>query len=117
MLLAFDDRRMSTPLIGPLPTRGLWTAVGLSRGRFLAILAVAVVCFVLVGGPVWRDPHGDHFVRITLSYAVIVPLVGLTFRRRRPFPVGQAVAAVLMIALVKLVVTAFLLAGMVLASR
>ncbi len=108
---------MSTPLIGPLPTRGLWTAVGLSRGPFLGILAVAVACFVLVGGPVWRDPHGDHFVRIALSYAVIVPLVVLAFRGRRPFPVGCATAAVLTIALVKLVVTALLLAVVALASR
>ena len=108
---------MRTPLVGPLPTEGLWTAVGLRRGTFLGILAVAVGCFVLVGGPVWRDPHGDHFARITLSYAVIVPLVGLAFRRHRPFPIGQATAAIALIALVKLVVTAVLLALVTLASR
>jgi len=107
---------MRTPLVGPLPTHGPWTAVGLPRGQFVAILVIAVACFVVIGGPVWRDPHGDHFVRITLSYAVIVPLVGLAFRHQRPFPVGQAVAAIATIALVKLVVTALLLGLVALAS-
>jgi hypothetical protein len=108
---------MRTPLVGPFPTVGLWTAVGLPRGAFLAILAIAVACFVGIGGPVWRHPHGDHFARIALSYAVIVPLVAFAFRRRRPFPFGQATAAVAMIALVKLVVTAVLLALIAMASR
>jgi len=108
---------MRTPLVGPLPTQGLWTAVGLPRGRFLVILATAVLAFVLIGGPVWRDPHGDHLARIALSYAVIVPLVVLALRRQQPFPIGQAVAAIATIALVKLVVTALLLGLLALASR
>ena len=108
---------MQSPLVGPVPTRGPWTAVGLPRGRFLAILAVSIAGFVLIGGPVWRDPHGDHFMRIALSYAVIVPLVLLAFRRRRPFPVGLAVAAIAMLALAKLVVTAVLLALVALAGH
>jgi hypothetical protein len=87
------------------------------HGPFFAILGIAVLSFVVIGGPVWRDPHGDHFARIALSYAVIVPLVGLAFRRRRPFPTGQALAAIAVIALVKLVVTAALLAVVALASR
>ena len=100
---------MRTPLVGPLPTYGPWSAVGLPRGQFFAILAIAVGCFVLLGGPVWRDVHGDHFARIAVSYAVIVPLVAVAFRHRRPFPVGLAVAAIAIIALAKLVVTAVLL--------
>ncbi len=104
-------------LVGPLPTHGPWTAVGLDRGWFFGILATAIACFVLIGGPVWRNPHGDHFVRITLSYAVIVPMVAFAFRRRRPFPVGLAIAAIATIALVKLVVTAGLLAAVALAGR
>ena len=108
---------MRTPLVGPLPVRGPWTAVGLSRGPFLAILAVSIVAFVLIGGPVWRDVRGDHFERIALSYALIVPLVGLALRHRRPFPLGQAVAAIATIALVKLVATAVLLAVLALGSR
>jgi hypothetical protein len=108
---------MHTPLVGPLPTRGLWTAVGLRRGPFFTILAIAVLSFVVIGGPVWRDPHGDHLARVALSYVIIVPLVGFAFRRRRPFPTGQALAAIAVIALVKLVVTAVLLALVALASR
>ena len=108
---------MSTPLIGPFPTRGPWTAVGLPRGQFLAILAIALAGFVLIGGPVWRDPHGDHFTRIALSYAVIVPLVLLAFRRRRPFPVGLVIAAIATLSLVKLVMTAVLLALVALAGH
>jgi hypothetical protein len=103
--------------IGPLPTRGPWTAVGLPRGSFLAILVLSVAAFALIGGPVWRDVHGDHFARIALSYALIVPLVGIAFRRVRPFPLGTAFAAVVLIALVKLVVTAALLALLAIAAR
>ena len=108
---------MDARFVGPLPTNGLWTAVGLRRGPFLAILAMAIACFAVIGGPVWRNPHGDHFVRITLSYAVIVPLVLIAFARRRPFPIGQAIAAIAVIGLVKLVTTAALLAVVTLASR
>ena len=104
-------------LVGPLPTRGPWSAVGLSRGWFLATLAIATGCFLLIGGPVWRNPHGDHFLRIVLSYAIIVPLVALAFVRRRPFPVGSVLAAIAVIALVKLVVTAGLLGAIALAGR
>ena len=108
---------MRTPLVGPLPVRGPWTAVGLSRTQFLAILAVATAGFLLIGGPVWRDVHGDHFERIALSYALIVPLVGIALRNRRPFPFGLAVAAIATIALVKLVATAVLLGVLALGSR
>ena len=108
---------MRTPLVGPLPVRGPWTAVGLSRAQFLATLAVATAAFVFIGGPVWRDVRGDHFERIALSYAVIVPLVGIALRHRRPFPFGQAVAAIATIALVKLVATAVLLGVLALGSR
>jgi hypothetical protein len=103
--------------VGPIPTRGPWSAVGLSRGWFFATLAIATGCFLLIGGPVWRDPHGDHFPRIVLSYAIIVPLVVLAFARRRPFPVGSVLAAIGVIALVKLVLTAGLLGVIALAGR
>jgi hypothetical protein len=108
---------MRTPLVGPLPVRGPWTAVGLTRGQFFAILTVVIVAFALIGGPVWRDVRGDHFRRIALSYAAIVPLVGLALRHRRPFPLGQAAAAVATIALVKLVATAVLLGVLALGAR
>jgi hypothetical protein len=100
-----------------MPTRGPWTGVGLSRGWFFATLAIATGCFLMIGGPVWRDPHGDHFLRIVLSYAIIVPLVALAFARRRPFPIGSVLAAIGVIALVKLVLTAGLLGVIALAGR
>jgi hypothetical protein len=104
-------------LVGPLPTHGPWSAVGLSRGWFFATLAIATGAFLMIGGPVWRDPHGDHFLRISLSYAVIVPLVVLGFARRRPFPIGSALAAIAVLALAKLVLTASLLGVIALAGR
>ncbi len=106
-------RRVRPPLVGPLPTHGLWTAVGLTRGQFFAILGVAVGCFVLLGGPVWVHPRGEHLARIALSYAVIPPAVAWALRRQRPFPVGRAVAASALIALVKLVATTLLLLAVV----
>ena len=60
--------RPSPRLIGALPARGVWNAVGLGRGQFLAILALSVAGFVLIGGPVWRHVHDPHFVRIVASY-------------------------------------------------
>ena len=105
---------MRTPLFGPLPTLGVWTAVGLTRGQFFAILGFSVACFALVGGPVWEHARGAHFVRITVSYGVILPAVALALSRERPFPTGRVFAASALIALAKLVVTALLLAGLVL---
>jgi hypothetical protein len=102
---------MATRLIGPLPTTGPWTAVGLTRGWFFAILALSVLGFVAIGGPVWLHPREGHFVRITASYLMILPLVGLALRRERPFPLGRMLAASAMIALAKLIVTALLLAA------
>ena len=96
--------------------RGPWTAVGLSRGWFFAILALSLVGFVFIGGPIWMDPRGRHFGRITMSYLVIPAATAVAFRRHRPFPFGRFVAATAMLSLIKLVVTAALLAVVVLAS-
>jgi hypothetical protein len=107
---------MSSRLIGALPTRGPWTAVGLSRGWFLGILALSLVGFAFIGGPVWLDPRGRHFDRITMSYLIIPAATALALRHVRPFPFGRLVAATVMLALIKLVVTAALLAVLVLAT-
>ena len=108
---------MQGSLIGPLPTHGPWTAVGMSRGWFFAVLGLSVLAFVLIGGPVWRHPHDGHLVRITVSYLMIVPLVGAALRRERPFPFGRLAVASAVIALMKLVLTALLLASVALATR
>lgn len=91
--------------------------MGLGRGQFFAIFALSVACFMVVGGPVWRQAHAGHFGRITVSYAVILPAVLFALRRERPFPVGRALAATALIALAKLVATALLLSAIVLATR
>lgn len=44
-------------------------------------------------------------------------MVEIAFARRRPFPLGSALAAVALIALVKLVLTAGLLGALALAAR
>jgi hypothetical protein len=108
---------MRSRLVGPLPTTGPWTAVGLTRAEFFAILGLSVLGFVVIGGPVWRQPQGGHFGRIVLSYGLIVPLVAVVLRRERPYPTGRVVAASALIALVKLVVTTLLLAAITLATR
>ena len=108
---------MGTRLIGPLPTTGPWTAVGLTRTEFFAILGLSVLAFVVIGGPVWRAPQGGHFGRIVLSYGLILPLVAAVLRRERPYPTGRVLAASALIALVKLIGTTLLLAAIALATR
>jgi hypothetical protein len=104
-----------TPFFGALPEHGLWSAVGLTRGQFVGILAVSVALFVFVGGPVWTHVHDGHFVRIAMSYGVIPPATALALRRnggaRLPLLIGGSVV----IALVKLLLTAGLLVVVALA--
>jgi hypothetical protein len=97
------------PLFGPLPRRGVWNAVGLERGQFLAILALSVVLFLFVDGPLWRHLHDNHFSRIVVSYGAIPPLVALALHRNRAATLLRIVEASALLALVKLVVTAVLL--------
>ncbi len=96
-------------LFGPLPTRGIWTPLGLTRIQFLAILTLSLVLFVASGGPLWTHLHDRHFGRIVLSYGVIPLAVAAALHRNgraRPLPILVASAV---IALVKLVLTAGLL--------
>lgn len=111
-----SDRTPRPPLVGPLPTSGPWTTVGLRGRQFFAILALSVLCFALAPRPVWTDPHGAHFWRLTLSYALIPPAVAVALRRLRPFPFGRWLAGSALIALVKLVLTALLLVAVVAAG-
>jgi hypothetical protein len=97
------------PFFGTLPARGPWTAVGLTRAQFFGILAASVALFLFVDGPLWahvREPHG---MRITVSYGVIPIAVVVALRRNRVARPGLVVGATVVIALVKLVVTATLL--------
>jgi hypothetical protein len=97
-------------LFGALPTRGIWTAFGLGRGQFAAILLVAVLLFIAVDGPVWEHLRDAHLRRIVVSYAVIPPAAALALAWNRTFGVRALVGASAVLGLVKLVITAALLA-------
>jgi hypothetical protein len=101
--------------IGGLPEHGIWTAVGLRRGQFFAVLGLSLAVFAFLGGPVWTHVRDAHFLRIAVSYAVIPPAVYVAMRRSgRPGLVAVGLAsAVLMF--VKLVVTASLFVVLALA--
>jgi hypothetical protein len=98
-----------TRFFGGLPQRGPWSAVGLGRGQFLGILGLSIALFVLVGGPVWAHVHEGHFTRIGVSYGVIPLAVAVALHRNGAARPGLVFGATVVIALVKLVVTAGLL--------
>lgn len=100
-----------TPLFGPLPRRGPWTAVGLDRGQFLAILAASVALFVWIGGPVWSHLRTSHLDRIAWSYAAIPPMVAGALAWNGRFGWLRLLEGSALIALVKLVLTAVVLVG------
>ncbi len=102
-------------LFGPLPVRGIWTPLGLTRGQFLTILGVSVVLFLGVGGPLWTHLHDHHFGRIVLSYGVIPVGVAAALYRNGRVRLLPVVVASAVIALLKLVLTAGLLVVVALA--
>jgi hypothetical protein len=105
------DPKPRTPFFGPLPTVGLWTALGLTRGQFLTITVGSVALFVFVGGPVWNHVRDRHFERLAWSYAAIPLGVAWALHHNRTAGrLGQLVASSGVIGLLKLVVTALLLA-------
>jgi hypothetical protein len=100
---------------GPLPERGPWTAVGLTRAQFAGILAVAVLLFAFVDGPLWEHVRDHHFRRIALSYAAIPALAAWALARNGRLRPHLLVGASVVVAVVKLVVTAGLLIALALA--
>jgi hypothetical protein len=98
-----------TPFFGPLPTRGIWTALGLTRGQFFLILTVSVAMFLFLYGPLWLHTHESHFGRIVWSYLVILPMSWAALYRNGKAHIGTIVAASVVIGLVKLVLTAVIL--------
>jgi hypothetical protein len=103
------------PLFGPLPRTGIWTAVGLRRGQFAAILAVSIALFLWIDGPLWQHLHDGHFARIAISYGIIPPLVVWALWRNGEARLLRILEASAVVALVKLVVTAVLMIGIALA--
>lgn len=103
------QEKQRTPFFGPLPTRGVWTAVGLNRAQFFGILTVSIVMFLFLYGPIWLHTHDSHFARIVWSYLVIVPMAWVALYRNGKARMGTIVAASVVVGLVKLVVTAVIL--------
>jgi len=95
---------------GPLPSVGVWTALGLTRAQFFAITLGSIALFVFVGGPVWAHVHDRHAARLAWSYAAIPVAVAWALRRNGSLGLGRLLAASGVIALLKLVATAGVLA-------
>ena len=108
--------RTRTPFFGTLPVRGPWTAVGLERGQFLAVLALSLALFLFVGGPLWTHLRDGHFARIAVSYGVIPLATAVVLHRNGAARPGRIAVASLLIAVVKLVLTAGLLIAFALAG-
>ena len=94
------------PLFEALPQHGPWSAVGLTRGAFLGVLAASLAVFLLLGGPVWTHLRDSHFVRIGASYAVIPLLVAAAQWRSGTLRAGAFLGATALLAAAKLVLTA-----------
>jgi len=94
------------PLFEPLPQHGPWSAVGLSRGEFLGVLGISLGLFILLGGPLWSHLRDAHFVRITVSYAIIPLLVAVVQWRSGTLRLAAFLGATALLAATKLVVTA-----------
>jgi hypothetical protein len=103
-------------LFGPLPVRGLWTALGLTRAQFIGILLLSVALFVFVDGPLWAHLRDGHLTRIGVSYGIIVPAVAAALYRNRSLRPVLLLTAITVIALVKLLLTAGLLVAIALAG-
>ena len=104
-----------TRFFGALPERGLWSAVGLTRGQFVGVLGLSVALFVFVGGPVWMHVHDGHLTRIAVSYGVIPPATAIALHRNHNARLPLLAGATVVIALLKLLLTAGLLVVVALA--
>jgi hypothetical protein len=104
------------PIFGGLPEEGLWTTLALTRAQFMIILALSIVLFVFVDGPVWRHLHASHFVRITVSYGAIPLAVAVALARNGKARPLLVIAASAVLALIKLVLTAGLLVALAIAE-
>ncbi len=95
-----------SPLIGPLPRNGPWSAVGLDLRSFLVALGVTLLIYLFFGGSVWAHLGRDDFARIVVSYTVIPPVVLLLLWQRGTLSLANGLAAITLIALIKFVLTA-----------
>ncbi|MBY0277212.1 hypothetical protein K2Z84_17900 [Candidatus Binatia bacterium] len=93
-------------LFAPLPVSGPWTALGLSRGQFLAILVGACLIYLFLGGPLWAHLRQNDFVRISVSYLAIPLAVAVAQRHNGTLKLATWFAASGVVASLKLLITA-----------
>ena len=103
-------------MFGPLPTRGIWTSLDLTRGQFLFIIALSIGLFLFIDGPLWMHAHESHFWRIVLSYLAIPIAVTAALYRNHKARLVTVVVASIVVGLVKLVLTALILVAIGLAQ-
>ena len=95
-----------TRLFAPLPRDGFWTSLGLTRAQFFGILLASCAVFLLWGGPLWLRLGGDDFARLASSYALIPVAVAAALSWNGKLRFSLFFAATVVIAILKLVVTA-----------
>lgn len=105
---AVSDARRRSPLFGPLPASGPWTALHLTREQFVAILLIACAAYAFIGGPLWRHLGESDFHRIVLSYALIPLLVAGALSWNHALRLPRWFVASGVLAALKLVLTALL---------
>ncbi len=103
-----ESQDQNRPTFAPLPTKGVWTAIGLSRAAFFTIFLGASAVYVFWGGPLWSHLGEDDFVRLAISYAIIPIAVAFALVRAGNFGIATFVVATGVIAALKLVLTAVL---------
>lgn len=103
-----DQTHRREPTFAPFPTKGIWTAVGMSRTAFFVILTGSIGLYLLWGGPLWSHLGQDDFERIVVSYAAIPIAVAVALAREKTLGIANFLGASFMIGVLKLVVTALL---------
>jgi hypothetical protein len=98
--------RARSAWFAPLPREGFWTPLGLGRGQFFGILLASCAIFTLWGGPLWWHLREPHFGRLIVSYLLIPILVLAALLRNGRCRAGLFLGATVVLALLKLVLTA-----------
>jgi hypothetical protein len=103
-----DGREQPPPFFGAFPTRGIWTALSMSRAQFAGILVASIAAFVFIDGPLWRHLEANHFRRIVVSYLSIPLLILACQLTGGRFDLPSLFGGSLVIGVLKLLVTALM---------
>lgn len=104
-----DESPRRARLFAPLPERGIWSPLDLTRNQFVAILAASVLVFFFAGGSLRQHAHESHLWRLSASYLLIPPAVAWAQWRNGKLSWVRWLAAGAVLALIKLVLTAIVL--------